>query len=68
MCNNSNWEEVSENKTLVLKHGECKSLSPDPVILQYSPEKEKPEKLISTEINKFILNNQIKVKGECKTF
>ena len=68
VCNNSNWEEVSENKTLVLKHGECKSLSPDPVILQYSPEKEKPEKLISTEINKFILNNQIKVKGECKTF
>jgi len=66
-CNNSSWEEISEQKVMVLQYGECKSSSAEPIAIEYSPEKGEVNKIVMSEINKYIQTQQIKVKGECKT-
>jgi hypothetical protein len=67
-CNNSSWEEISEQKVMVLQYGECKSTSVEPIPIEYSPDKGEVNQIVMSEINKYIQTQQIKVKGECKTY
>jgi hypothetical protein len=67
-CDNSEWKLIGEQKELVLQYGECKSSSVEPIVLDYTPARDDVNKIFMDEINKYIQNNQIKVKGECKTF
>lgn len=66
-CKNSSWSQVSERKKLVIEKGDCKSPPTQPIVVDYVPEKGELNKIIMTEVNKFIQTNQIKLKGECKT-
>ncbi|HRP36941.1 MAG TPA: hypothetical protein PLS50_03965 [Candidatus Dojkabacteria bacterium] len=67
-CNDTNWNEISILKKLVLEYGECNGLTTEPILINYTPDKKEIDPLIISEINKFIQTNQIKVKGECETF
>lgn len=65
-CNNSSWEELEGKKELVLEYGDCKSMTVEPIVMEYTPDKGEVNQLIMNEINRFIQTKQIKVKGECK--
>lgn len=66
-CSDKNWNEVGKENRTKIEYGECKNSLIEPIVINYKPELGDVNQIIMSELNKFIQDNNIKIKGECST-